>query len=121
MSTHAMVMVVAFISERHARFERVAKPKTKHERKKMNTKFDDLTKSLARSVTRRGALTKFGLGLAGMVLACFGLANKAEAAKCVGSGGHCTRNQDCCTRYCRSDNTCGCRSDDECSRDRKGY
>ena len=45
----------------------------------MNNKFDELTKALAQSVTRRGALKKFGVGLAGMALACFGLANKAEA------------------------------------------
>ena len=46
----------------------------------MNHKFDELTKSLAQSVTRRAALKKFGVGLAGMALACFGLANKAGAA-----------------------------------------
>ena len=46
----------------------------------MNNKFDELTKSMAQSVTRRGALKKFGLGLAGMALACFGLENKARAA-----------------------------------------
>ena len=45
----------------------------------MNNKFDELTKNLAQSVSRRMALKKFGVGLAGMVLACFGLANKAEA------------------------------------------
>jgi hypothetical protein len=45
----------------------------------MNTKFDELTKSMAQSVTRRAALKKFGLSLAGMALACFGVANKAEA------------------------------------------
>src|SRR5690349_16828041 len=45
----------------------------------MTSKFDEVTKSLAQSVTRRAALKKFGLGLAGMVLACFGLANKARA------------------------------------------
>ena len=45
----------------------------------MNNKFDELTKSLAQSVTRRAALKKFGVGLAGMALACFGLANKAAA------------------------------------------
>src|SRR5215471_9193514 len=45
----------------------------------MNNKFDELTKSMAQSVTRRAALKKFGLGLAGMALACFGLENKAEA------------------------------------------
>ena len=46
----------------------------------MNNKFDELTKSLATSVTRRGALKKFGVCLAGMALACFGLANRTEAA-----------------------------------------
>jgi hypothetical protein len=45
----------------------------------MNNQFDELTKSMAQSVTRRAALKKFGVGLAGMALACFGLANKAEA------------------------------------------
>ncbi len=45
----------------------------------MNDKFDELAKGLAQSVTRRGALKKFGLGLAGITLACFGLANRAEA------------------------------------------
>ena len=39
-----------------------------NERKNMNNKFDELTKSLAQSVTRRAALKKFGVGLAGMVL-----------------------------------------------------
>jgi len=39
----------------------------------------ELTKSVAQSVTRRAALQKFGLGLAGMALACFGLANMAQA------------------------------------------
>jgi hypothetical protein len=46
----------------------------------MNNQFDELTKSLAQSVTRRAALKKFGVGLAGMALACFGLASKARAA-----------------------------------------
>src|SRR5215472_8919674 len=35
----------------------------------MNNKFDELTKSMAQSVTRRAAMKKFGIGLAGMVLA----------------------------------------------------
>ena len=52
---------------------------TKHESKNMNNKFDELTKCMAQSVTRRGALKKFGIALAGMALACFGLANKAHA------------------------------------------
>src|SRR5207249_2778996 len=45
----------------------------------MNNQFDELTKSLAQSVTRRAALKKFSVGLVGMALACFGLANKAAA------------------------------------------
>src|SRR5438876_468191 len=51
-----------------------------NERKNMNNQFDELTKSLAQSVTRRAALKKFGVGLAGMALACFGLAIRAHAA-----------------------------------------
>ena len=47
----------------------------------MNNQFDELAKGLAQSVTRRGALKKFGLGLAGIALAAVGLANKAEAKK----------------------------------------
>ena len=34
----------------------------------MKNKFDELTKNLARSITRRGALKKFGIGLAGIAL-----------------------------------------------------
>ena len=45
----------------------------------MNDKFDELAKGMARSVTRRAALKKFGVGLAGVVLATLGLSNKAEA------------------------------------------
>jgi hypothetical protein len=52
----------------------------------MNNKFDELTKSMAQSVTRRAALKKFGVGLAGMALGLFGLANRAEADKCLQAG-----------------------------------
>jgi hypothetical protein len=48
----------------------------------MNNQFDELTKLIAQSVTRRAALKKFGLGLVGMALACFGVASKAEAGGC---------------------------------------
>src|SRR3974390_1957135 len=47
----------------------------------MNNKFDELAKGLAQSTTRRQALKSFGVGLAGMVLACFVLAsNRAVGA-----------------------------------------
>ena len=45
----------------------------------MNDKFDELTKSMAQSVTRRGALKKFSVGLEGIALASIGLANTAQA------------------------------------------
>jgi hypothetical protein len=35
----------------------------------MNNKFDELAKGLAQSVTRRQALKRFSLGLAGMTIA----------------------------------------------------
>ena len=44
----------------------------------MNNEFDDLTKAMAQSVTRRQALEKFGF--AGVVLACLGMTLQAGAA-----------------------------------------
>ena len=46
----------------------------------MNNKFDELTKTMAQSVTRRAAPKKFGLGFAAIALACFGLVGCATAA-----------------------------------------
>jgi len=67
----------------------------------MANKFDELTKDLAQSVTRRAALKKFGVGLAGMALACFGLANKTQAqTTCLPSGYTCKRGTDCCSGHC---------------------
>ena len=53
--------------------------KTQNKRKVMNEKFDELAQDQAQSVTRRRAMKKSGIGLAGIVLASLGLANKAEA------------------------------------------
>ena len=60
----------------------------------MTNKFDELTKGLAQSVTRRAALKKFGVGLAGVVLASLGLANKAEARGFTACTGWACRSQD---------------------------
>ena len=66
----------------------------------MNNKLDELAKGIAQSVTRRRALEKFGLGLAGMVVATLGLANKAEAGRCKPSGSPCNRDHQCCSGAC---------------------
>ncbi len=72
----------------------------------MNDKFDELAKGLAQSVTRRQALKRFGIGLAGMVLACLGLAGRAEAGPkpCLPPGSPCAPGVDvCCKGRCRYD------------------
>jgi hypothetical protein len=68
----------------------------------MNNKFDELAKGLAQSATRRQALKNFGVGLAGMALACFGLANRADAGKkpCLPLYAPCNGNADCCSGFC---------------------
>jgi hypothetical protein len=55
----------------------------------MNDKFDELAKGMAQCVTRRGALKRFGLDLAGLALASLGLVGKAEA------GQQCKTDADC--------------------------
>ena len=62
----------------------------------MSNKFDELTKSMAQSVTRRAAFKKFGVGIASMALACFGMVNKAEA---FGNGRACFKK---CVKACVS-------------------
>jgi len=74
--------------------------KKRNESNGMNHQFDELTKGLAHSVTRRGALKKFGLGLAGLAMATLGLANTAQAGTCKPSGSRCSRNDQCCRGYC---------------------
>jgi hypothetical protein len=67
----------------------------------MNDKFDELVKGLAQSVTRRQALKKFGVGLAGLALACFGLADRAAGkGRCKPAGAKCSRSTQCCSGIC---------------------
>ena len=87
-----------------------------NERKNMNNKFDELTKGLAQSVTRRAALKKFGVGLAGMALACFGLTSRVGAANgcdkvclnncMIGCEGFSGLRKTYCRKLCGSG--CGC-------------
>ncbi|HEY5913994.1 MAG TPA: twin-arginine translocation signal domain-containing protein [Verrucomicrobiae bacterium] len=75
----------------------------------MNDKFDELAKGLAQSVSRRGALKQFGVGLAGIALAALGLVNQAHAAT-NGFRGHCKcekpdygcKGNPACVSYCSS-------------------
>jgi hypothetical protein len=77
------------------------KTKQQIERKSMNDKFDELAKGLVQSTTRRQALKKFGVGLAGMALAGFGLAKRAAAGNtCLPTGSLCTGNGQCCSGLC---------------------
>ena len=59
----------------------------------MNDQFDELTKNLAQSVTRRAALKKLGVGLAGITFATLGLTNSAEARNV---------SQHACANRCRN-------------------
>jgi hypothetical protein len=70
----------------------------------MNDKFDELAKGLAQSATRRQALKKFGSALAGLAMACFGLADRAEAGKggCKPAGAKCVKCSQCCSGDCYS-------------------
>ncbi len=65
----------------------------------MNDKFDELAKGIAQSVTRRGALKKFGLGLAGIALGWLGAAS-AHADHCKASGSKCSHGSQCCSGIC---------------------
>ena len=47
----------------------------------MNNKFDELTKGMAQSVTRRAALKKFGVCVAGALAAALGIGKAAAAEK----------------------------------------
>ena len=68
----------------------------------MNNKFDELAKGLAQSVTRRQAFKKFGVGVAGIALACCGLASKAGAGTktCLPLGSRCGSDNQCCSGIC---------------------
>jgi hypothetical protein len=76
----------------------------------MNNQFDELTKAMAKSVTRRAAMKKFGVGLAGMALACFGLADKAAAdpnkkITCVTDWTLCPAGNQCCCQRMKKGNS----------------
>jgi hypothetical protein len=68
-----------------------------------DNKFDELAKGLAESVTRRCALKRFGLGLAGLVLTALGVADQAQASHCKSLGQRCHDASECCLGlYCNA-------------------
>ncbi len=69
----------------------------------MNSKFDELAKSMGQTVTRRQALRRFGVGLAAMAVACFSFGNKAEA-----SSVHNGNNANCGGYPCPKGTHCEC-------------
>ena len=69
----------------------------------MNDKLDELAKNMAQSVTRRGALKKFGAGIAGIALGALVLPTTAEAkwvCTCVGPTLGCKSTHGGCYQYC---------------------
>ena len=61
----------------------------------MDKQFDELSKSLAEGVSRREALRRFGIGLAGVLLGSVGLASRAEACSTT----DCTHGSQCCPGF----------------------
>ena len=55
----------------------------------MNNKFDELTKSLAQSVTRRAAFRKLGLGLVAAIAASLGISSASAQAGQTAKRGYC--------------------------------
>ena len=102
----------------------------------MNRQFDELSRSLAEDVSRREALRRFGLGLAGVLLASFGLSSAAWANPCpkgllkCGTGKNfCCYDPNvavCCGTTCCPNtpgccgNSCGCPSGYKCCCDASG-
>lgn len=75
-------------------------------------KFDDLTRSLAASTTRRQTITRIGAGVVVFAATALGRTG-AEAATCREPGALCRGNGDCCNGNCGSKNyfgrrTCQC-------------
>ena len=73
-----------------------------------SSRFDDLTKALATSTSRRQALKAFGASVVGGILGLSGI-DTALAHKpfCRGNGSKCNRGSDCCSGYC-ANNVCTC-------------
>jgi len=68
----------------------------------MDKQFDELSKSLAEEgISRKEALWKIGVSLAGVLMATVGLSAKpARAGTCLPKGSPCFVNGQCCSGVC---------------------
>jgi hypothetical protein len=67
-------------------------------------RFDDLTRTLATTTSRRGFLKTLAGGAAGGMLALLGI-GEAAAKDCTKTGKKCKDNKECCSGLC-SNGTC---------------
>jgi hypothetical protein len=72
----------------------------------MSERFDELSRAVAESVSRREALRKLGTGLVSILLAALGLHGRAHA------GGRCTTDADCGASQTCCDGRCSSLHDD---------
>lgn len=74
-----------------------------------SSKFDNLTRSLANSTSRRETMKILFAGALGGVLG-FGGLGMVQAASCKPLGSACTRDRDCCSGLCTGTvaTTCDC-------------
>ena len=81
-----------------------------------SSKFDDLTKALATSTSRRQALKALGASVVGGILGLSGIDTAlAKKPLCRGNGSKCSLGQQCCSGYC-ANNVCTCPPAPACNR-----
>lgn len=74
-------------------------------------KFDELTRALASSTSRRQAITALFVGALGGMLGLGGSGMALARANCGANGAICTQNSNCCTYTCdQTTRRCTCRA-----------
>ena len=72
------------------------------------SRFDDLTKALATSTSRRQALKTIAATTLGSILGLSGIGTAFGAPKCHRNGLGCDTNSQCCSGYCANGEKCTC-------------
>src|SRR5690348_5775967 len=76
-----------------------------------SSRFDDLTKALATSTSRRQALKTIAATTLGGILGLVGIETVFASPTCKPNGHGCGTNKQCCSGFCdKTTNTCGCPS-----------